>query len=199
MTIQFLSDLKEKHKNCVKCPLHEERIKANNSVCVGTGLANSVGIIIVPQPIYEDGVKPNIYRRGSQEEAILQAIFKRVGLSLEDWFLTSAISCKGDPNDRNIDACGERLSDTLFAISPAIVVCLGERALRAYLGETSSFTRDQNPISDQVQCNAIVYTTHDISDYIKLKAEKGNWETKAAEMFADWKDIKLQYDNIVND
>lgn len=200
MTIQYIYDTIEKHKECKKCSLYIDREKNNEQVSFGTGMIDAQGLIIVPKPRFKGPITRGPYSTDSEETEMLKGIFKTVGLIEEEWWITSAIGCKGELTDDNIASCRDRLNDIIWSISPRVIVCCGRSSLTAFAGSTPEVLgakRGEFRQSLDEQRNYYrVYLTYDFTQYIKNKADNvSGWEQTGDIIIEDWQNIKTLLEN----
>lgn len=196
MTVQHLFEATDPHKDCEKCDLAKYRKEKGQSVCFGQGMADAVALIIADTPKYQEGNPPMVYPRESEEWAMLKAIFDRVGLLETDFYITSAIACKGSLTDERAISCRSRLSDTVYGISPRLVICLGPEGLTAFAGKSDKTSSTIYGLVLQND-NYLVYNTRSINKYLERKrTDPTGAREEAIGIMADWVNIKKLIDRI---
>jgi uracil-DNA glycosylase family 4 len=185
MTYEEISQLQELYANCELCHLAENRISKEERIALGQGRIDAKALLIVPSPVFEKSQYPAAYSSASEEYKILTQIFTKVGLELDDWYITSTVMCKGNADRESVLKCNERLKRLLYVISPEVVVLSSKQACYAFFG---------NANMNHGVCESQHYKTyhaHDITDYLLKKSTKSdNWTTMAAELMSQWKEIK---------
>ena len=192
MTITAMYEVSEKYANCQKCSLGALRDKNQQKMCFGSGNMDAVGLLIIPSPVYNGA--PAAYGADTEEAKVLQGIFNSLKIDKDLWFITTVLACKEDTEkpfgEAEIDACLPRLCDTLYSISPKIVVLAGRVSLETfYRGMETKDIRfgwvTQYPTEFEV------YRTPDISAYLRLKKDNDQYTSQIAnQMFKDWQEIQ---------
>ena len=135
-----LEKIKDKCKDCKKCPLCETR---TNTV-FSDGVPNSKLMLIGEAPgFYEDKQgKPFVGKAGQ----LLDKILNSVGFSREkNVYICNTIKCR-PPENRNPlpdekDACREYLQAQIDIIRPQIILLCGNVAVQSILGDIGGITR----------------------------------------------------------
>lgn len=184
---QEISDLQESYSNCMKCDLSDNRIAASEKIALGQGRVDALGLIIVPTPVFNKPQFPAAYALQSEEYGILSQIFKKIGLSVDDWYITPSVMCKGQAKLDHVLACNERLSSLVEIISPKYIVLMGSQAQYSFFGKSRN-KGDMGWVSNK---HYKVFYTHNITDYINLKSKNDETcQTLAKEMMQHWTQIK---------
>ena len=135
-----LEQIREKCKNCQKCPLSKSR---TNTV-FSDGVPNSNLVLIGEAPGYWEDQKglPFVGKAGQ----LLDKIFASVGLSRQnDVYICNTIKCR-PPENRNPlpeekEACKEYLQAQLDILKPKIILVCGNIALNTMLPNERGITR----------------------------------------------------------
>jgi len=153
----------------------------NRYGAIGKGLDNAEALLILSAPIGKD----TILDPKSEEANILSAIWNKLGIDRDNWFITF-------PTDNN-----QRLCDITKLISPKIVVCCGAQALKAFVGPSvAESIKDKGKLV--VDCPYVIWYTYDISMYVANKAAYPKEAvTIAANMMRHWQDIKKDLDSVL--
>ena len=185
--------ISEKYKECTLCPLHKDRIVNKESVIIGEGVVDALGLIITDAPKYNDPAHPTIYTKGSEETEILKKIFIKVGLSTYEWYITSTLACKGIVNRDNVIACRDRLRDVIKAINPKVILLLGRASYFSLygVGPSAETKKGVQPGKSEI---SVIYT-HNLSGYIAArKINTEGYQEAAKEMMGHWQEAA----NIIN-
>lgn len=198
MTIQYIFDTIEKHKNCIKCNLCESRKAKGEFVNFGSGMVDSKGLIIIPKPRFAAGRPVGPYSMDSEEVDVLKSLWKATKLNSDDWYITSAIGCRTDEiTDDHIRNCRDRLGDIVSSIGPNVVVCFGRTSLRAFAGDsedTRSATRGVFLPGNHGHYR--IYLTYDLTQYVEGKHNNvQGWDQVGREIMEDWQNIKKLMDD----
>ena len=134
-----LEQIREKCKNCQKCPLEKSR---TNTV-FSDGVPNSNLVLIGEAPGYWEDKKglPFVGKAGQ----LLDKIFASVGLSRQkDVYICNTIKCR-PPENRNPlpeekEACKEYLQAQLDILKPKIILVCGNIALNTMLPNERGIT-----------------------------------------------------------
>lgn len=199
-----LFNLIEKHRRCTKCGLGSKRIANGEMVCIGTGMAEAIGLVIIPRPVYTDKDEPAAYGRNTAELKMMKAIWAKAKLNPNDWFYTTAIACRGSETEKDpsvineyIAACNERLADTLYVVSPKIVVCCGLESLNAFFMRDMAGTPKGWVKNPELPTPYEVFYTYDYTRYLENKAaEVEGWQEVAKEMMEHWTFIGIRADEV---
>lgn len=192
MSASSLFGLVEKHRRCTNCALSTKRIANNEQVCIGTGMSDAIGLIIVPRPVYNEPDKPAMYGANTAELKMMKAIWAKSKINPNDWYHTTAVACRGSeqtPDNMNkyIAACNERLADTVLVISPKIVVCCGLESLNAFYMRDMTGTPKGWVNHPELASAFEVFYTYDFTKYIENKAaDVPGWQDVAKEIMEHW-------------
>ena len=121
-----LMDLKYQVLNCKKCPLWETR---KNPV-FGEGNPNSEIMLIGEAPgRREDEIgRPFVGQAGK----LLDEIFREIGLSREDVYITNVVKCRPpgnrQPTKREVKSCSPYLDKQIMLIRPKVIIAMGNTA-----------------------------------------------------------------------
>ena len=191
MNYEEISKLQESYASCMKCDLSDHRIAGSEKIVLGQGRIDAVGLIVIPTPIFTKPQYPAAYAIDSEEYEILSQIFKKTGLSLDDWYITPTVMCKGRAKLDHLLACNERLSELVKIISPKYVVLMGKQSYYSFFG-VSQGKEDLGWISNK---NYKTFYTHNLSEYIGLKTKNDSkCQNMAKTMMNHWKTIKEEMD-----
>lgn len=191
--MHILTKTIEKHVDCLKCQLGTNRIQNKEKVVFTFGMFDSIGLIIIPKPVYNEKDKPAPYGSSTEELKILRAIWEKTGLDADNWSITTGIGCKGEITKDNVDACSERLSDILFAISPKIVVTCGNKSAYAFTKKAPPKTYGWQNDEDVKHYRWM--HSYDISEYMELRsAEPQKALEIAKQMMEHWSTLKTTVD-----
>ncbi|MCL5804236.1 MAG: uracil-DNA glycosylase [Candidatus Thermoplasmatota archaeon] len=130
--MESLSDLCTEILNCKACDLSYSRKKA---VC-GTGVSGARIMVVGEAPgSKEDAVGlPFVGRSG----VLLDKALRTAGLQRSDLYVTNSVRCKPpvgkSPKIEHIRSCSNFLKREIAAVSPAIIVPMGNSALIAVAG-----------------------------------------------------------------
>ena len=125
---------------CKRCVLSQTRQR----VVVGSGPLSPALMVIgeAPGRDEDEGGEPFIGRSG---RLLFQLIQEEVGLARAECFVTNVVKCRPpgnrDPAPAEVAACSHYLEAQVAAVAPAVIVTLGNFAVRALLGTTDTVTR----------------------------------------------------------
>ncbi len=126
-----LEELKEKYKDCKKCPLWRGRIK----FVYGEGNPNAEIMIVGEAPGANENYqgKPFVGRAGQ----LLTKMLAAIDIKREEVYITNTVKCR-PPNNRNplkdeIAACRFYLEEQISIIKPKFFLILGRVAADALL------------------------------------------------------------------
>lgn len=128
-----LAELAEGIRACVRCPLHKGR---RNAVPGEGGFGLRCLLVGEAPGEREDELgRPFVGRTG----AFLTRFLASLGLSREDFFITSAVKCRPPgnrtPRPEELDVCRESwLLPQMEALGPRMVALMGGPAVRSLLG-----------------------------------------------------------------
>ena len=124
-------------KDCTKCSLAQNR----TNVLFGVGPNDADLMVIGEAPGAIEDVKgePFVGPIGEMLDKMLNHV---VGLSRSQVYLVNGVKCKvkgGRPASQDdVDKCVEYLRGQILAIAPKVILCFGETATRAIVGEDQS-------------------------------------------------------------
>ncbi len=132
-----LSILKEKIKNCYKCPLSETR---KNSL-PGEGNTRTRVMLVAQAPGEKEDTEGRMFV-GPTGNA-LDELFEKLGLKKSDFYLTNLVKCMlpdyRKPKHEEIEACSEYLDREIELIEPEIISPLGYYST-CYICEKYNYT-----------------------------------------------------------
>lgn len=123
-----LERVAEEVRSCTRCPLHESR---RNAV-PGEGPSDASVVVVGEAPGRNEDERglPFVGAAGAN----LDRLLAEAGLSRGSVFITNAVKCRPPANRRparaELDSCHPYLRRQLEAISPKVVVLLGDTALK---------------------------------------------------------------------
>lgn len=124
---------------CTRCRLSEGRTK----VVYGVGAASARLMVVGEGPGEEEDRQglPFVGRAGQ----LLTKMLAAIGLAREEVYITNVVKCRPpgnrNPADDEIAACEPYLLDQVRTIRPAILLLLGNHAVRTLLGVEEGITR----------------------------------------------------------
>jgi len=116
--------------SCTKCPLHLSRTRT----VPGAGPSNARVLLVGEGPGYNEDQRglPFVGAAGQNLEALLS----RANLTRESVFITNVVKCRPPGNRRpaktEADSCYPYLRRQIEAVSPMVVVLLGDAALKQF-------------------------------------------------------------------
>ncbi len=187
-----LEQIREKCKNCQKCPLSKSR---TNTV-FSDGIPNSNLVLIGEAPGYWEDQKglPFVGKAGQ----LLDKIFASVGLSRQkDVYICNTIKCR-PPENRNPlpeekEACQEYLQAQLEILKPKIILVCGNIALNTMLPNERGITRARGKWFDGPYGSKMMPIFHPSYLLRNDSREKGSPKWL---MWQDIQEIKREYDKL---
>lgn len=187
-----LEQIREKCKNCQKCPLSKSR---TNTV-FSDGVPNSNLVLIGEAPGYWEDQKglPFVGKAGQ----LLDKIFASVGLSRQnDVYICNTIKCR-PPENRNPlpeekEACKEYLQAQLDILKPKIILVCGNIALNTMLPNERGITRARGKWFDGPYGSKMMPIFHPSYLLRNDSREKGSPKWL---MWQDIQEIKREYDKL---
>lgn len=187
-----LEQIREKCKNCQKCPLSKSR---TNTV-FSDGVLNSNLVLIGEAPGYWEDQKglPFVGKAGQ----LLDKIFASVGLSRQnDVYICNTIKCR-PPENRNPlpeekEACKEYLQAQLDILKPKIILVCGNIALNTMLPNERGITRARGKWFDGPYGSKMMPIFHPSYLLRNDSREKGSPKWL---MWQDIQEIKREYDKL---
>ncbi len=187
-----LEQIREKCKNCQKCPLSKSR---TNTV-FSDGVPNSNLVLIGEAPGYWEDQKglPFVGKAGQ----LLDKIFASVGLSRQnDVYICNTIKCR-PPENRNPlpeekEACKEYLQAQLDILKPKIILVCGNIALNTMLPNERGVTRARGKWFDGPYGSKMMPIFHPSYLLRNDSREKGSPKWL---MWQDIQEIKREYDKL---
>jgi len=177
MNYEELTDIQDKFSRCEPCEMNHS---------IGQGRLDAIGIIIVPRPVSLNKNFPSIYSSDSREMDVLSMIFSKVDLHIDDWYITSTVTCPNSSlTKQDVLDSNERLKRILYIVSPKIVVLCGPQSYFAFFGKFA------NASYGVVKCNNYeVFYNYDLTKYLKEKLEDpSQCQDTAKAMFQIWTKI----------
>jgi DNA polymerase len=135
-----LTVLESEARSCTRCALASSRTQ----VVFGVGDQHAGLFLVGEGPGYdEDRVgEPFVGRSG---QLLDRLVCEEVGLDRSQYYIANVVKCRPpgnrDPKPAEIDACRPYLEAQLDAVSPKVVVTLGNFAARLLLGTTEGISR----------------------------------------------------------
>ena len=187
-----LEQIREKCKNCQKCPLAKNR---TNTV-FSDGVPNSNLVLIGEAPGYWEDKKglPFVGKAGQ----LLDKIFASVGLSRQkDVYICNTIKCR-PPENRNPlpeekEACKEYLQAQLDILKPKIILVCGNIALNTMLPNERGITHARGKWFDGPYGSKMMPIFHPSYLLRNDSREKGSPKWL---MWQDIQEIKREYDKL---
>ena len=187
-----LEQIREKCKNCQKCPLEKSR---TNTV-FSDGVPNSNLVLIGEAPGYWEDKKglPFVGKAGQ----LLDKIFASVGLSRQkDVYICNTIKCR-PPENRNPlpeekEACKEYLQAQLDILKPKIILVCGNIALNTMLPNERGITHARGKWFDGPYGSKMMPIFHPSYLLRNDRREKGSPKWL---MWQDIQEIKREYDKL---
>jgi uracil-DNA glycosylase family 4 len=130
-----LSLVSEEARRCTKCPLSLTRTNA----VPGEGQPDAAVVLVGEGPGRNEDLqgRPFVGAAGKQ----LDGLLKEAGLGRGDVYITNVVKCRPPENRRptgsEADACRPYLERQLKLLRPAVVVLLGDSALKSFLPDES--------------------------------------------------------------
>ena len=134
-----LDRIRERVCECTSCPLSEGR----NNVVFGEGPDDARVMIIGEAPGRNEDLegRPFVGAAGR----LLDELLAHAGLSRDDVFIANVLKCRPpsnrDPRPDEIERCADFLRDQVRAVSPDVIVTLGNFATRFVLKSDMGITR----------------------------------------------------------
>jgi uracil-DNA glycosylase len=128
-----LSAVAEEVRRCTKCPLSLNRTNA----VPGEGPSDAAVVIIGEGPGRNEDLmgRPFVGAAGKQ----LDGLLRDAGLARDDVYITNVVKCRPPENRRpteaEAEACHPYLERQVELLHPAVVVLLGDSALKRFLPE----------------------------------------------------------------
>lgn len=122
--------LDQRTSDCGLCGLAFKRADAGVKTAFGWGNAGAKYVLVTGVPAY--GLE-----KETEEQRILKKIWNANGFNKEEWFVTHAIMCPelySKVTFDHIDACRERLLETINTINPQLIVTSSSIAVYAMFG-----------------------------------------------------------------
>ena len=187
-----LEQIREKCKNCQKCPLSKSR---TNTV-FSDGVPNSNLVLIGEAPGYWEDQKglPFVGKAGQ----LLDKIFASVGLLRQnDVYICNTIKCR-PPENRNPlpeekEACKEYLQAQLDILKPKIILVCGNIAFNTMLPNERGITRARGKWFDGPYGSKMMPIFHPSYLLRNDSREKGSPKWL---MWQDIQEIKREYDKL---
>ncbi len=187
-----LEQIREKCKNCQKCPL----AKIRTNTVFSDGVPNSNLVLIGEAPGYWEDKKglPFVGKAGQ----LLDKIFASVGLSRQkDVYICNTIKCR-PPENRNPlpeekEACKEYLQAQLDILKPKIILVCGNIALNTMLPNERGITHARGKWFDGPYGSKMMPIFHPSYLLRNDSREKGSPKWL---MWQDIQEIKREYDKL---
>ena len=187
-----LEQIREKCKNCQKCPL----AKSRTNTVFSDGVPNSNLVLIGEAPGYWEDKKglPFVGKAGQ----LLDKIFASVGLSRQkDVYICNTIKCR-PPENRNPlpeekEACKEYLQAQLDILKPKIILVCGNIALNTMLPNERGITHARGKWFDGPYGSKMMPIFHPSYLLRNDSREKGSPKWL---MWQDIQKIKREYDKL---
>jgi uracil-DNA glycosylase family 4 len=134
-----LSAIREELGNCERCKLH----KGRKNIVFGEGNPKAVLVFVGEGPGLEEDQRGRPFV-GAAGQLLTDIIVKGMKIKREDVYICNIVKCR-PPDNRNpepdeIEACEPFLEKQLAAINPAVIVALGNTALRTLLKTPEGIT-----------------------------------------------------------
>lgn len=134
-----LERIREDLGECTRCRLHKQR----NHIVFGVGNAKAELVFIGEGPGHDEDVQgiPFVGRAGK----LLTQMIEAMGLGRDDVYICNVIKCRPPenrtPEKDEMATCSPFLLRQLAAISPKVIVCLGNIAAQTLLGTHQSISQ----------------------------------------------------------
>jgi len=128
-------------RNCIACPLHENR----NNVVFGEGPTDAEVMLVgeAPGALEDKTGRPFVGQSGT----LLTQTLKAIGIPREEIYITNVVKCR-PPNNRDPRFVEEQkicaklfLFKQIYALKPKILVLMGRIAAQFFFGPEFSITR----------------------------------------------------------
>ena len=127
-----MDNLKEKLKNCTKCPLHLTR----NNVVISDGSINADIMLIGEAPGADEdktGI-PFVGRAGK----LLNEFLAKAGIKREnDLYIANTVKCRPPGNRKPTKeekiACGDNLKKQINMVKPKVIILCGATAMESFI------------------------------------------------------------------
>jgi uracil-DNA glycosylase len=135
-----LAELERAAMECVACPLAAGR----TNVVFSAGSPNARLMFVGEGPGRDEDLagEPFVGRSGKLLDRLIE---EEIGLTRADCYIANVVKCRPpnnrDPHPDEVAACRHFLDGQVEAVEPAVVVTLGNFAVRALLGRTDGVTR----------------------------------------------------------
>ena len=187
-----LEQIREKCKNCQKCPL----AKSRTNTVFSDGVPNSNLVLIGEAPGYWEDKKglPFVGKAGQ----LLDKIFASVGLSRQkDVYICNTIKCRPPENRNPLPeekvACKEYLQAQLDILKPKIILVCGNIALNTMLPNERGITHARGKWFDGPYGSKMMPIFHPSYLLRNDSREKGSPKWL---MWQDIQEIKREYDKL---
>lgn len=134
-----LAELEAVAKVCVACPLSRSRTQ----VVFSRGAASSGLMFVGEAPGRDEDLQgaPFVGRSGKLLDRL---VAEEIGLERDSYYVANVVKCRPpgnrDPLPDEIASCGHYLDGQIAAVSPKVIVTLGNFATRYLLGTTAGIT-----------------------------------------------------------
>jgi uracil-DNA glycosylase family 4 len=138
--VATLAELEREALACVACPLAASR----THVVFGTGSPHAALMLVGEAPGKDEDLRgePFVGRSGQLLDRLVE---EELGMERAACYIANVVKCRPpdnrDPAPEEVAACRHFLDGQLAAISPRVVVSLGNFATRALLGTSDGVTR----------------------------------------------------------
>ncbi len=134
-----LSAIREELGNCTRCKLH----KGRTNIVFGEGNPNAALVFVGEGPGLEEDQRGRPFV-GAAGQLLTDIIIKGMKIKREEVYICNIVKCR-PPDNRNpepdeIEACEPFLEKQLVAINPAVIVALGNTALKTLLKTPEGIT-----------------------------------------------------------
>lgn len=189
-----LEEIELKCKNCERCAL----CKTRTNVVFSSGIPNNKLMLIgeAPGRNEDEEGKAFVGRSGK----LLDKIFESVGLSREkDVYICNTIKCRPpenrDPTPEEKQLCLEYLQAQIDILQPKIILLCGSIAMKSMLGDKESITKSRGRWFSGPHNSKMMPIFH--PSYLLRNPARTEGSPKWL-MWQDIKEIKKEYDKIVN-
>ncbi|MEW5693190.1 MAG: uracil-DNA glycosylase [Candidatus Hydrogenedentota bacterium] len=136
---ELWNEFEKKIKECRDCSLYKKR----NNVVPGAGSRNSKLLIVGEAPGEQEDLQGVPFVGAAGE--LLTKILNSIGIKRENIYITNIIKCR-PPNNREpfteeIEACNKYLQWQIDRIKPAIILALGNYAIKTLTGVKEGITK----------------------------------------------------------
>ena len=142
---KLLQDLVDTWDGCERCGLCETR----NSIVFGEGDPNAKLMVIGEAPGEAEDLDGNPFVGKSGD--LVDKLLRSFGSSRDEVFITNAIGCRPTkdgknrpPSSKEVEACKERLHQTIEIVDPLVILLLGGTATKALVKGVRSITSVAN-------------------------------------------------------